>query len=220
MLVRDVMTANPTTIAPTASLLEALDRMKALRIRHLPVVRGSRLVGLVTWTDLMRAALPPAAGDGAARRVELPQHLKVSDVMVRDLHTTTPDAPVEEAAALLRKHKIGCLLVLQRDQLVGIVTESDLFDALVYLRGGDLDGVRMSVALPGGLDDLVKLVQALQALQPDRWGLVLSVRLDGVLKRADVCATHVPPLVLAEQLAASGLQPFNLRFRVAAKKRA
>lgn len=219
MLVRDVMTANPTTITPTASLREALERMQSLRIRHLPVLRGTKLVGLVTWTDLMRAALPPAAGDGTARRVELPEQLRVSDVMVRDLHTTTPDAPVEEAAALLRKHKIGCLLVLERDQLVGIVTESDLFDALVYLRGGDLDGVRLSVALPGGLEDLGRLVQALRALQPDRWGLVLSVRLDGVVKRADLCATQVPPLVLAEHLAAAGLQPFHLRFRVAAKRR-
>jgi len=219
MLVRDVMTANPTTIAPTASLREALERMQTLRIRHLPVLRGTKLVGLVTWTDLMRAAIPPAAGDGTGRRVELPERLRVSDVMVRDLHTTTPDAPVEEAAALLRKHKIGCLLVLERDQLVGIVTESDLFDALVYLRGGDLDGVRLSVALPGGLEDLARLVQALRALQPDRWGLVLSVRLDGVVKRADLCATQVPPLVLAEHLAAAGLQPFHLRFRVAAKRR-
>lgn len=214
-----MMTANPTTVAASASVMEALDRMKALRIRHLPVVRGSKLVGLVTWTDLMRAALPPAAGDGSARRVELPQHLKVSDVMVRDLHTTTPDASVEEAAALLRKHKIGCLLVLEREQLVGIVTESDLFDALVYLRGGDLQGVRLSVALPGGLNDLVRLVQALQALQPDRWSLALSVRVDGVVKRADLCVTEVPPLVLVEHLATAGLQPFHLRFPTPTKRR-
>ncbi len=217
MLVRDVMTANPTTIAPSASLLEALERMKVLRIRHLPVLRGSRLVGLVTWTDLMRAAVPPDPGDGTSRRVELPDQLKVADVMARDLYTTTPDTPVEEAAALLRKHKIGCLLVLERDQLVGIVTESDLFDALVYLRGGDLEGVRLSVALPGGLDDLGKLLQALRAIQPDWRALVLSVRLDGVVKRADVCASNVAPLVLAEQLAAAGLHPFNLRFKVPGK---
>jgi hypothetical protein len=79
--------------------------------------------------------------------------------------------------------------------------------------------VRLSVALPAGLEDLARLVQALRALQPDRWGLVLSVRLDGVVKRADLCATQVPPLVLAEHLAAAGLQPFHLRFRVAAKRR-
>ncbi len=219
MLVRDVMTANPHTIATTASAREALARMQTLRIRHLPVLRGSKLVGLVTWTDLMRAALPPATGDGSTRPVEIPERLRVSDVMARELHTTAPDAPVEEAAALLRKHKIGCLLVLERDQLVGIVTESDLFEALVYLRGGDLDGVRLSVALPGGLADLARLVQALEALQPDRLGLVLSVRMDGVVKRADLCVTQVPPLVLAEHVAAAGLQPFHLRFRVGASKR-
>lgn len=219
MLVRDVMTANPTTIAPTASVREALERMRALRVRHLPVLRGTKLVGLVTWTDVMRAAVPPSAGEGPARRVDLPEELRVSDIMARDLHTTTPDAPVEEAAALLRKHKIGCLPVLERGQLVGIVTESDLFDALVYLRGGDLDGVRLSVALPGGLEDLAKLVEALRSLQPNRWSLVLSMRLDGVVKRADLCATQVPPLVLAEHLAAAGLQPFHLRFRTPAKRR-
>jgi len=126
---------------------------------------------------------------------------------------------VEEAAALLRKHKIGCLLVVERDQLVGIVTESDLFDALVYLRGGDLEGVRLSLVLPGGLQDLGRLVQALQALQPERWGLALSVRLDGVVKRADLCVTDVPPLVLAEYLGAAGLQPFHLRFPTPAERR-
>lgn len=219
MLVRDVMTANPVTIAPSAPLQEALERMRNLRIRHLLVVQGSRLVGLVTWTDILQAALPPSAGDGDRSRIELPRQLRVSDVAVRDLYTTTPDALVEEAAALLREHKIGCLPVLERGQLVGIVTESDLFDALVYLRGGDLDGVHLSVALPAGLQDLKTLVQALQGLQPDRWRLVLSVRLDGVVKLAHLCVADVPPLVLAEQLAAAGLQPFHLRFRTGSKRR-
>ncbi|MCS7171894.1 MAG: CBS domain-containing protein [Armatimonadetes bacterium] len=219
MLVQDVMTANPVTTAPQAPLQEALEQMQSLRVRHLPVVWGNRLVGVVTWTDILRAALPPLASGEADRPPVLPHNLTVSEVMTREVITISPQATVEEAATLLRRHRIGCLPVLDREQLVGIVTKSDLFDALVYLRGGDLDGVRLSVALPGGLEDLHRLVQALRTLQPNRWGLVLSVRLDGMIKRADLCATNVPPLVLAEHLAAAGLHPFHLRFRVPTKSR-
>ncbi|MDR5710245.1 MAG: CBS domain-containing protein [Armatimonadota bacterium] len=219
MLVQDVMTANPVTTSPQVPLQEALEQMQSLRVRHLPVVQDNQLVGVVTWTDILRAALPPLASGGAERPPLLPHDLTVSEVMTREVITISPGATVEEAATLLRRHRIGCLPVLDREQLVGIVTKSDLFDALVYLRGGDLDGVRLSVALPGGLEDLHRLVQALRTLQPDRWGLVLSVRLDGVIKRADLCAANVPPLVLAEHLAAAGLHPFHLRFRVPTKSR-
>jgi acetoin utilization protein AcuB len=219
MLVQDVMTANPVTVSPQAPLQEALEQMQGLRVRHLPVVQENRLVGVVTWTDLLRAALPPLVSAEMSRSLSLPQDLKVSDVMTREVITVSPGDTVEEAATLMRRHRIGCLPVLDREQLVGIVTKSDLFDALVYLRGGDLEGVRLSVALPAGLEDLSRLVHALRTLEPDRWGLVLSVRLDGVIKRADLCATNVPPLVLAEHLAAAGLHPFHLRFRVPSKSR-
>ncbi len=214
MLVRDVMTADPVTVSPDVHLRQALDQMQSLRIRHLPVIREGRLVGVVTWTDILRVALP---SPGSGRSPGSLPDLTVSEVMTREVITIGPEAPVEEAAALMRRNRIGCLPVVEQDQVVGIVTKSDLFDALVYLRGGDLEGVRLSVALPAGLEDLARLVQALQALQPDRWGLVLSARLDPLVKRADLCATEIPPLVLAEHLAAAGLQPFHLRFRVPIK---
>jgi CBS domain-containing protein len=74
--------------------------------------------------------------------------------MTGDAITVGSNAPVEDAARMLRRHKIGALPVIDDGGLVGIVTETDLFDALVCLRGGDIVGVRLSVSLPNGMADL------------------------------------------------------------------
>ncbi|MGH2397509.1 MAG: CBS domain-containing protein [bacterium] len=178
MFVRDCMTANPRTIEPGVTLEEAFGLMRALRIRHLPVVDGPTLVGIITWTDLMGTFASSWTAARSRTSVAV-RNARVAGVMTRDPFTIAPDAPVEMAARLLRERKIGSLPVVDRRKLVGIVTESDLFDTLVHLLGGDIRGVRMSVVLPNGLHDLAKFIHALGDLTAEKEAITVVARLDG-----------------------------------------
>ncbi|MDR7480921.1 MAG: CBS domain-containing protein [Armatimonadota bacterium] len=211
MLVRDCMTPDPTTVAPQTSLGDALRVMRRQRIRHLPVMERDRLVGIVTWTDLMRASPSPASGLAAWEIPELLAQAPVRDVMTEHPVTVAPDLPVEDAARLLRERKIGSLPVVDGDRLVGIVTESDLFDALVRLLGGDIGGVRMAVDLPAGLVDVDRLIHALEGVRGKTPTVVIAVRLDQATRRGYVRLSTATPLQVAEALAAEGFHVTQLK---------
>jgi len=213
MLVRDCMTPNPATIEPEASLDEALGLMRALKVRHLPVLSGAALVGMLTWTDLMRAASPATALLGSVEFPALLVKVHVKEVMTPEPITVSPETPVEIAARVLRERKIGSLPVVEDRMLVGIVTETDLFDALTHLLGGDFRGVRMAVELPNGLADLVTLVQTLAPLVGvGKGALTVTARLDATSRRGYLRVSTGSPLVLAESLAVAGLEVSHLHF--------
>ena len=130
--VRDVMTADATTLKRNDKLTLADDIMRLGRIRHLPVLDddGQFLVGIVSQRDLFRDALAHALGYGRHAQRKILDTLSVKEVMTTDLATTSPDTPLVEAARLLRDRKIGCLPVVENGRLIGILTEGD-FVALV-----------------------------------------------------------------------------------------
>jgi CBS domain-containing protein len=128
MKLKDLMKVRVTTIGPDDTLHVADGMMSLGGIRHLPVVSGGALVGILTHRDILRA---PASFVGLASdaRAAL-KALIVRDVMTREVVTIDANATVEEAAARLLKHKVGCLPVLERGDLVGIVTTSDLLHGI------------------------------------------------------------------------------------------
>ena len=130
--VRDVMTADPTTLKRNDKLTLADDIMRLGRVRHLPVVDddGEILVGIVTQRDLFRDALAQALGYGKHAQRKILDTLSVKDVMATEVVTTSPDTSLIEAARLLTERKIGCLPVVDNGRLVGILTEGD-FVALI-----------------------------------------------------------------------------------------
>jgi len=125
--VRDLMTADPTTLKRNDKLTLADDIMRLGRVRHLPVVDddGEALAGIVTQRDLFRDALAQALGYGRHAQRKILDTLSVKDVMNTDVITTTPDTSLVEAAKLLTQRKIGCLPVVENGRLVGILTEGD-----------------------------------------------------------------------------------------------
>jgi CBS domain-containing protein len=130
--VRDVMTADPTTLKRNDKLTLADDIMRLGRVRHLPVVDddGQTLAGIVTQRDLFRDALAQALGYGKHAQRKILDTLAVKDVMNTDVVTTGPETSLIEAARILTERKIGCLPVVENGRLVGILTEGD-FVALV-----------------------------------------------------------------------------------------
>ena len=144
LLVKDSMTREVVALPPQSTAGEALALCRERRIRHLPVLEGDRLVGIVSDRDLRSAT--PALGDPA--RAEALGRILVHEVMVREVATAHPDDPIEEAANALRERKIGCLPVIEDGALVGMVTSSDVMEALVYLMGAHEPGNRLEVVMP------------------------------------------------------------------------
>ena len=128
--VRDLMTSEIFTIDADQDFISVSDMMKLKYVRHLPVVRAGKLVGLVTQRDLIRAQAKLALellkekNETDEKRVV---SVRVSDFMsTGPLLTCTSATPADDAARLMLDRKIGCVLVVENDVLVGILTESDL----------------------------------------------------------------------------------------------
>jgi acetoin utilization protein AcuB len=161
MLVRDRMTAPPITMDVRGSIAEAHGLMRHYQIRRVPVLRKGQLVGIVSWTDLMRAMPSPATLLGAQEMPGLLLRAGVREIMTADPTTVAPDQPIEDAALIMRQHKIGGLPVVEGGALVGMITESDIFQAFVDLTGVRGRGTRLVVALSGHHRAVTELVAAI-----------------------------------------------------------
>lgn len=142
--VKDSMTREVVTLSPEDTAKTALALCRERRIRHLPVLAEGRLVGIVSDRDLRGAAPPLGDPDRAAALAEV----LAGDVMVHEVVTAASEDPIEHAANTMRERRIGCLPVVEGGELVGIITTSDVMDALVYLVGAHEPGSRMEISLP------------------------------------------------------------------------
>ena len=121
---------------PETSLGAAAKLMKARKIRHLPVVdNGGHLVGIVTARDLCQALFAPAIQDQPEELVGLLDTLAVRDVMTRGVVSVRAATSIRDAARLMHERKLGALPVVERDRLVGILTETDVLGAFQRLLG-------------------------------------------------------------------------------------
>jgi len=124
--VKDVMSREVRTVQRNDQLGVADKLMKDERIRHLPVIdEAGDVCAVVSQRDLFRGALLRSLGYGSRAEETLLRQVVVKEAMSADLFTTTPDAPVAEAARVMIERRIGCLPVLDGGKLVGIVTETD-----------------------------------------------------------------------------------------------
>ncbi|MDK2821597.1 MAG: acetoin utilization protein AcuB [Clostridia bacterium] len=162
MLVMDSMTPNPITVSRETSILEALEIMKKEKIRRLPVVKDGNLIGLITERDILRVSPSPASTLSVFEVNYLVSKMTVKDAMVKRPITVPMDTTIEEAALLMREHKIDCLLVMDNDKLVGIITQTDLFEAMIKLFGLRRPGIRVTLEVEdriGVLESIAKLVK-------------------------------------------------------------
>ena len=154
MLVRDIMSSSPVTVDSSVTLEDAYRLLQEKGIRHLIVLEGGRLAGVVTDRDLRLAtsALAPAP---------FPPGSSLAGVMSRDPVTADAADPVEDAARAMRERKIGCLPVLDHGRLAGIITGVDLLDALLRMTGVDKPSGRLEVRLPDRPGELARLTEAI-----------------------------------------------------------
>ena len=136
MFVFNRMTANPITITPDTTVSDASELMRTHKFRRLPVVRDGKLVGIITDRDLREVAPSPATTLSIFELNYLLAKMQVKDIMKTNVLTILPTATIEEAALVLYKKKIGGLIVVDDKQaVVGVITETDIFKTFVDLMG-------------------------------------------------------------------------------------
>lgn len=150
------MQQDVVVIEPRQSATEAAALMARKQIRRLPVVEkrpeGSTLTGIISATDILHA-FPPDVNPFAVITPEAGRDpVTVGEIMSRYLVTTTPETPIEVAAALMRGRKIGALPVLRDQRLAGLITQSDIFRAFVGFFESPDAGVRVTFDISSGED--------------------------------------------------------------------
>jgi len=163
MLVKDWMSKDPITINDDTSMMKAIHLMKQNRFRRLPVLHEGRLVGIVSDRDLKEASPSKATTLDVHELYYLLAELHVKDIMTRDPVTTSPESTVEHAAQLMLENTISGLPVVdEAGQVVGILTQSDVFRAFMHITGILQGGVQFALRLkdrPGLIKVVVDLLR-------------------------------------------------------------
>lgn len=162
MLVRKKMKKDLVTVTKDERMTVAKKIMKEKNIRHLPVVDGKKLIGLLTNMDVRKAEASPATSLEIRELHYLLDKLTVGEIMTRNVITIPPDVSIEEAAILLHDNKIGCLPVVEDGNLVGIISENDIMEILIDVMGMKEKGSRLEVQVddkPGALADITRIIK-------------------------------------------------------------
>jgi len=139
MRVKYWMTRKLVTTSPNEGLNGAWTLLQEHGVRHLPVLEGDRLVGIVTDRDIRQALPSRATTLGVHELLASVDRVTLREIMTKDVVTVTPDQSIPEAARLLVEHRIGALPVVEDGRLVGILTETDVLNA--YLSLGDVSEI-------------------------------------------------------------------------------
>ena len=176
MFVKNYMTVDPVTVSPEDNFHQAMHILRKRGVRHLPVMEKERLVGIVVEKDLLSNQPSPATTLSLYEIYSLLETLRVRQMMSRPVITVDGDCPLEEAARIMVEHKISCLPVMDGETLVGIITETDVFKALVEVLGGKEESLRFTLRMPDKVGQLAKIANRIA----DAGGNILAVTNSGV----------------------------------------
>lgn len=171
MLVKNWMSTKLITIDENTSMMKALRIMKDNRIRRLPVMKDEKLVGIITDRDLKEASPSKASALDVHELYYLLSEIKVKDLMTKNPLPIGPDESVEKAAVLMLDKKISGLPVVENKNLVGIITQTDIFRALTSITGIHQGGVKIALDLP----DIPGTTQAVINTIRSHGGRIMSV---------------------------------------------
>lgn len=214
MLVKDSMTRNPITVDLHATLPEVAALLREKNIRRVPVLDQGRLVGIVSDHDIMANMPSPATTLSRWEMSTLLDKLEAKDFMSRPVFVTTPECSIEENARFLLEKKIGALPVLEGDELVGIITESDIFRTFVaMLSGYNMPGLRFELRAErhrGLLAELATIVN-------DNGGRIIAMATineeNGVYKQVMVKEEGGNEAAIRQALEAADVEVLDVRAR-------
>ena len=194
-----VITVNVDTLITKAHELMAREK-----IQQLPVLKAGKLVGVVGEEDILKAYPSSATSLAVWEITSLIDKITVKDIMSKKIFTVTEDTPIEEAARIMADNKISSLPVLRNEELVGIITETDLFRIMLEMLGARHPGVRFTVLTPNIPGVIAKLtsaifanggnITALSTFEGDSVNtFMISAKVEGI--EANVLRELISPLV-------------------------
>jgi acetoin utilization protein AcuB len=162
VLVKDVMQTHPVTATPETRLPGLVRLLQRRGFRHVPILDGGKLVGIVSDRDVKQSMASAASTTDARERDRLLDELTAGQIMARAVVTIGPMFGVEEAARLMATRKISALPVTEEDRLVGIVTETDVLQLFVRAMGVLEPSSRLDVIVPdqaSGVSEVVRVAE-------------------------------------------------------------
>jgi acetoin utilization protein AcuB len=206
------MTHNPITIGPDTPVADALQIIREKNVRRLPVLdKKERLIGIVTEKELLYASPSPVTSLSMHEITYLLSKLTVDEVMTRNPVTVTEDTPIEEAATLMMDNEIGALPVMRGQQLVGIVTETDLFKTFVELFSARESGVRLTLLVPEVKGELYTITHAISEMGGNILSLGTFQGQDSTNRLLTVKVADVDEAALIEKMQAVGAEVIDTR---------
>jgi len=160
MFVGERMSRPVISVTPDTPINDALAMFRKERIRRAPVMENGKLVGIVSERDLLYATPSSVTTLSVWEMHYLISKVTVKDVMAKQVITVDQDTPIEEAARIMADKKIGGVPVVSGTNVVGIITETDLFKILLELMGARQKALRVTATIPDQPGELAKLTQA------------------------------------------------------------
>jgi acetoin utilization protein AcuB len=165
MLVGERMSHPVFTVHPETPIQDALNLMRKEHIRRAPVVdKRGRMIGIVSEMDLLNASPSDATSLSVWELNYLVSKITVEQVMSKEVITVGEDTPIEEAARIMIDNQIGGLPVMREGELVGMITETDLFKLFLELFGARERGVRVTALVPEEPGQLAELTKAVYSI--------------------------------------------------------
>ena len=164
MLVGERMSKPVIIVGPDLPIVDAINMMKSRHIRRVPVVEKGKLIGIVSDKDLLNASPSQATSLSVWELNYLLSKITIKDVMTKKVLTVTESTPIEEAARLMADNKIGGMPVMRGAEVVGMITETDLFKIFLELMGAREQGLRGTALMtekPGLLASFSKAISDL-----------------------------------------------------------
>ncbi len=184
MIIANIMKRNPLCIDGDMSLTDVRALMSKEGIEKIPVLdEDSNLVGVVTKKDLLKADPSAATTLDMYELSYLLSKIKVKKIMVKDVLSVQETEVIEEAARIMADKNIGCLPVMRDKTLVGLVTERDLFHAMINMFGARNNGVRITFELDEKPGQIAKLAHAIAEHNGNIISLITSEGIDVKHKR-------------------------------------
>ncbi|MBU1161261.1 MAG: CBS and ACT domain-containing protein [Proteobacteria bacterium] len=163
MLVKNWMSKPAITIDEDESMYEAIKLLKNHNIKMLPVMEKGKLVGIITDRDLKRASASDATTLEIHELLYLISKIKIKEIMTKNPITVPQDCTVEETAEILLKHNIsGVPVVDQYHDVVGTITQNDLFRILISLTGAERRGIQFGMEVedrPGSIKEVTDIIR-------------------------------------------------------------
>jgi acetoin utilization protein AcuB len=193
MFVGERMSRPVISVLPDMPINEVLAMFKKEHIRRAPVIKGGKMLGIVSERDLLNASPSSATTLSVWELNYLISKVTVKDVMSKKVISVDRDTPIEEAARIMADQKIGGLPVTSSGKVVGIITETDLFKILLELMGARQKALRVTATIPEQPGELAKVTKAIansggdfiafgMFAGPDANSKVITFKVEGITK--------------------------------------